>query len=527
MANSAMPLIIINMGGEMLYILNQRLRAQNVPDDKAEKVLADVMRPLGGERFQNELFKPSTIEPARVVRNIFHKLCHSSIMRLDDQSMEKMYELMLMAFKYQAMSVRGGRDLERVTLNHLDEMASMVPHDPALRSLLEDALRERVESLFAHLTAADCSELRMALLRFVQDRRVKVALFLQEQKQDTRGELAYDQAGLPEHHAAPVGSMTLRDAIAETSRTETVFAYDSREEAETAGVATHELLGMNMYTPLDQRAARWQRRKHERELRKMLTPPPELVITSPEVPDAALLSSAPPTPGSAISQDLKDLVQSVPVDAAGDLRDLMGSLPPLAATSPAMSTPSGRPLPPDLAELVKYADAQPRLAKKKEVSDLAELLAAAEQHQQMQLQRSAPGSLRGTLRGLGPADSQSPRQLLLTQVPSPSRASSGSLHKRELPPELAQLLPSLDKPAPGSLHRREAPQTEPRNASGSTRSAGSTRRRELPPELAALLPPPPTPPTPLQADPVTPLRASSRTSHKSELEDLAERLRLQ
>jgi hypothetical protein len=34
----AMPIIVINMGGEMIYILNQRLKAQTVPDDKAEKV---------------------------------------------------------------------------------------------------------------------------------------------------------------------------------------------------------------------------------------------------------------------------------------------------------------------------------------------------------------------------------------------------------------------------------------------------------------------------------------------------------
>ena len=32
-----MPLLIINMGGEMVYILEQRLQAQNVPIDKSKR----------------------------------------------------------------------------------------------------------------------------------------------------------------------------------------------------------------------------------------------------------------------------------------------------------------------------------------------------------------------------------------------------------------------------------------------------------------------------------------------------------
>ena len=32
-----MPMLIINMGGEMVYILAQRLQAQNVPIDKSKR----------------------------------------------------------------------------------------------------------------------------------------------------------------------------------------------------------------------------------------------------------------------------------------------------------------------------------------------------------------------------------------------------------------------------------------------------------------------------------------------------------
>ena len=37
MAQFCMPMVIINMGGEMVYILAQRLMAQNVPADKSKR----------------------------------------------------------------------------------------------------------------------------------------------------------------------------------------------------------------------------------------------------------------------------------------------------------------------------------------------------------------------------------------------------------------------------------------------------------------------------------------------------------
>ena len=53
-----MPLLVINMGGEMIYILEQRLRAQSIPAEKSEKVLVDVVRTMYSKNFISELFNP-------------------------------------------------------------------------------------------------------------------------------------------------------------------------------------------------------------------------------------------------------------------------------------------------------------------------------------------------------------------------------------------------------------------------------------------------------------------------------------
>lgn len=37
MSQRTLPLLIINLGGEMIYILDQRLRAQDENDDKTQR----------------------------------------------------------------------------------------------------------------------------------------------------------------------------------------------------------------------------------------------------------------------------------------------------------------------------------------------------------------------------------------------------------------------------------------------------------------------------------------------------------
>jgi hypothetical protein len=45
MSQFCMPMLIVNMGGEMVYILEQRLHAQSVPADKSKRGNASRNRP--------------------------------------------------------------------------------------------------------------------------------------------------------------------------------------------------------------------------------------------------------------------------------------------------------------------------------------------------------------------------------------------------------------------------------------------------------------------------------------------------
>ena len=46
------------MGGEMIYILDQRLKAQKIPPQKATKVLEEVVQTMFLDNFVDQLFEP-------------------------------------------------------------------------------------------------------------------------------------------------------------------------------------------------------------------------------------------------------------------------------------------------------------------------------------------------------------------------------------------------------------------------------------------------------------------------------------
>ena len=99
--HAVLPFVIINLGGEMIYILDQRLRAQEIGNERSQKVLQDVVKTMLSKKFVEELFRFQEMTSAR---QIFEKLAHSFIMKLDATSMNKLFDLMLMGMKYQIFS---------------------------------------------------------------------------------------------------------------------------------------------------------------------------------------------------------------------------------------------------------------------------------------------------------------------------------------------------------------------------------------------------------------------------------------
>ncbi len=127
-------------------------------------------------------------------------------MRLSESSMDKLYDLMLLGFKRQVMCISHDAEILDVILNHLNILKKMVSDTVA-----EDTLGGAIISvlhLFGGMTVSEHFLLRLSLLQFLQHRRVKVSIFLQEGLQLHDGTIVIDISGpLPPTTAHP-GSFT-------------------------------------------------------------------------------------------------------------------------------------------------------------------------------------------------------------------------------------------------------------------------------------------------------------------------------
>ncbi|XP_028836903.1 protein OSCP1 isoform X2 [Denticeps clupeoides] len=213
MSSRTLPLLFINLGGEMLYILDQRLRAQNIPADKAKKVaewieedrkrvMNDIVTTMFNKKFLEELFKPQELYSKKALRTVFDRLAHASIMRLNQASMDKLYDLMTMAFKYQVLLCQRPKDILLVSFNHMDAIKDFVRDTPNILSQVDETYRQLIE-MYTLLPAGEFQLIRQTLLIFFQDMHIRVSIFLKDKVQNSNGRFV-----LPTSGPVPYGTQT-------------------------------------------------------------------------------------------------------------------------------------------------------------------------------------------------------------------------------------------------------------------------------------------------------------------------------
>lgn len=227
----------------MVYILEQRLQAQKIPDNKGQKVLNDVVRTMYYPRFIEELFKPQEMYSLHSTRQIFDRLAHSSIMRLNESSMDKLFDLMAMGFKYQIISCFTPQEMIDVTLNHLNALKRLVASNPPLQDLLEECSKQ-IHSSYGNMLIADFNAMRQSLCTFFQDRKVKVSLFLHDHTQNSDGSIVVSSSGTLPPGAQTPGTVRYFQGGAEVSRG-VLPCVTSQSWSASSGVRT--ALGANLY----------------------------------------------------------------------------------------------------------------------------------------------------------------------------------------------------------------------------------------------------------------------------------------
>jgi len=243
----AMPTIVINMGGEMLYILEQRIKAQKIPEQKGFKVIGDIIKTMFYSKFISELFKPQETYSLSSTRHIFERLAHSSIMRLNESSMDKLFDLMTMGFKSQILWCSCPEEITQINQNHVKAIYNMIPDNAQLIQLVS-AYEELMIDFYNNLTTAKFQQLREELLYFFQDRKVKISLFLQEETQGPDGTIYLKNRGqLPLHNQSP-GMITYTDGRQTMVRLASDGCYTPGPSV-TSRITTdtYSTLGQNLY----------------------------------------------------------------------------------------------------------------------------------------------------------------------------------------------------------------------------------------------------------------------------------------
>ncbi|KAM8711214.1 hypothetical protein ACLKA7_000364 [Drosophila subpalustris] len=133
--------LLVNLGCEALFVIDQRLKAQEIALDKSVQVIHDVTSVLLEPKFMESLINGSVHSNAQLLtaehcKFMLNDIATCSLMRLDETSMDKLWNLMTMVYKWQLFVSRHQHNLLDITFRHLDAVNKMYPD--AKRHMLID-----------------------------------------------------------------------------------------------------------------------------------------------------------------------------------------------------------------------------------------------------------------------------------------------------------------------------------------------------------------------------------------------------
>ncbi len=143
--------------------------------------------------FTVELFRPQPMHTYSATKTLFTKLAHSSVMKLNENSMAKLFDLMVMGIKYQFLSTVYPEEIYHVTLTHLEGMKTIIAGTNA-EEHVQGCINSFV-SMCKDFNAFDFMIIKQQLMSFLQDRHIKVSLFIQEKIQSLDGTININFTG--------------------------------------------------------------------------------------------------------------------------------------------------------------------------------------------------------------------------------------------------------------------------------------------------------------------------------------------
>ncbi|KAM0726362.1 Protein OSCP1 [Formica fusca] len=234
------PILYLNMGGEMLYILRQRLKAQKIDANKTIQVLDDVTAALFNPKILSSIFMESPMIGVSHLRTTLENVVLSSIMKLDRSSMDKLFDLMIMMVKYQLKAATGPREVILIILNHIDAIRDMVSDTNAQKCVT--LVQEMVVDFYGCLTFEEVWSARESCLKELESYHVRVSILLRRGLQNEDASFNLTPHGYNERymeHRNTLGAMKIKNVSPEMCCGGSFDTFGDRKT----------LLGKNIYLP--------------------------------------------------------------------------------------------------------------------------------------------------------------------------------------------------------------------------------------------------------------------------------------
>lgn len=138
-------------------------------------VLTDVVTVLLHPKLLDELFIPQPVATHTVIKQLLQDISTTSIMKLDDYSMSKLWDLMTMIFKWQ-LSVTTNQNIFDITRRHLKSIANLLPQYFPKNSI-EQAMA-RFESLCQKFTDNDYKCLSNTMILWFSEYHTKISVLI-------------------------------------------------------------------------------------------------------------------------------------------------------------------------------------------------------------------------------------------------------------------------------------------------------------------------------------------------------------
>lgn len=138
-------------------------------------MLTDVTAVLLHPKLLEELFLPQPVATHIVIKQLLQDISTTSIMKLDDYSMSKLWDLMTIIFKWQ-LAVATNQNIFDITYRHITSVATLMPqYFP--KCIFEQTMK-KFENLSNRFTDDDYKSLNNTLILWFSEYHSKISVLL-------------------------------------------------------------------------------------------------------------------------------------------------------------------------------------------------------------------------------------------------------------------------------------------------------------------------------------------------------------